>query len=244
MLKQSVRSQKKGKERFLLPEWAEMLTFVFDKSRLIEVQVEMEQESELYRTLGDLTKRKENWKESIPFVASLLENQSSKITAKALWQIGEMGLQYPEEIIPYIARVASFLDSQEAVLRERALNALGRIGRGRFASVEPYLDKMTGLATDEQPQVRLAFIWASENIATETPDAYVERLPLFAEMLHDSDEKVRMEAPEMFRVMGKRRPQAILPYLPVLQTLSENDTNPVVRIHSAGAIRITNSQLK
>ena len=201
-------------------------------------------EKELYRALGDLTKRKEEWRESIPYVASLLENPSLKITAKALWLLGEMGLQYPEEIILHVDKIAFFLNSEEALLRERALNALGRIGRGRFASVEPYLEKMAGLATDEQPQVRLAFIWASENIATETPDAYTQNLSLFAELLHDSDDKVRMEAPEMFRVMGKRRPQLVVPYLAILQELSENDPNPVVRIHSAGAIRVTNSQLK
>ena len=201
-------------------------------------------EKELYRALGDLTKRKEVWQESIPYVASLLENPSPKITAKALWLLGEMGLQYRKEIIPHVDRIASFLDLQESLLRERALNALGRIGRGRFASVEPYLEKMAGLATDEQPQVRLAFIWASENIASETPDAYAQNLSLFAELLHDSEDRVRMEAPEMFRVMGKRRPQTVVPYLPILQELSENDPNPVVRIHSAGAIRVTNNQLK
>ena len=43
----------------------------------------------------------------------------------------------------------------------------------------------------------------------------------------------------MFRVMGKRRPQMVTPYLEVLQQLAENDPNPVVRIHSAGAIRAT-----
>ena len=32
MLKQGARSQKKGKERFLLPKWPEMLTFVFEES--------------------------------------------------------------------------------------------------------------------------------------------------------------------------------------------------------------------
>lgn len=31
-LKQSVRSQKKGKERIMLPKWPEMLIFVFDQS--------------------------------------------------------------------------------------------------------------------------------------------------------------------------------------------------------------------
>ena len=201
-------------------------------------------EKELYQALGDLTKDKALWQESIPYVASLLELQPSKITAKSLWLLGEMGLLYPADIQSYISQIASFMDSQDALLRERALNALGRIGRGRFESVEPHLEKMTGLATDEQPQVRLAFIWASENIATETPDAYAQNLSLFAEMLHDSDDKVRMEAPEIFRVMGKRRPQLVVPYLPVLQELSENDPNPVVRIHSAGAIGVTNNQLK
>lgn len=201
-------------------------------------------EKELYRALGDLTKNKEDWRNSIPDVVTLLENQSSKITAKTLWLLGEIGLQYPEEIEPYVGRIALFLDSHEALLQERALNALGRIGRGRFASIEPYLDKMVSLARDENPKVRLAFIWASENIATNTPDAYAQRLPLFADLLHDSDDKVRMEAPEMFRVMGKRRPQIVVPYLSILQELSENDSNHVVRIHCAGAIRITSTQLK
>lgn len=189
-------------------------------------------------------KNKGTWRNRIPDVASLLENQSSKITAKALWLLGEMGLLYPEEISHYVVRIESFLDSQEPLLRERALNALGRIGRERFASIEPYLDKMVSLATDENFKVRLAFIWTSENIATNTPDAYAQSLPLFADLLHDSDDKVRIEAPEMFRVMGKRRPRTVVPYLPTLQELSENDPNPIVRIHCAGAIRITKTQLK
>ena len=199
--------------------------------------------NEIYRSLGALTKRKDDWKESILYVASLLDNKSLKITAKALWLLGEMGMNYPEEILPCISQIASFLDSSEALLQERALNALGRIGRARFASVEPYMEKMWDLAKHEIPQVRLAFIWASENIATNTPDAYGHSLPLFAELLHDSDDKVRMEAPEMFRVMGKRRSEKVRPYLEILQSLAENDPNPVVRIHSAGAIRITNETL-
>ena len=196
----------------------------------------------LYRELGALTKKKENWKESIDLVGSLLEHQSPKITAKALWLLGEMGLLYPEEIVHYVERIASFLDSQNDLLRERALNALGRIGRARFDTVRPYFEKMLGLASDDCPRVRLSLIWASENIATNTPDVYEQYLPVFAELLHDKDDRVRMEAPEMFRVMGKRRPQLVMPYLNRLHWLAENDTHPVVRIHSAGAIRITQSE--
>lgn len=200
-------------------------------------------DKELYRELGALTKKKEEWRGKIPYVGSLLDvganndSPSTKITAKGLWLLGEMGLQYPEETAPYAEKISSFLDSQEDLLRERALNALGRIGRARFETVKPYWDRMFTMAKDDNPRVRLAFIWASENIATNTPDAYESQLPLFAELLHDPDEKVRMEAPEMFRVMGKRRPQWVTPYLEDLKLLSENDPNPVVRIHCAGALR-------
>ncbi len=195
-------------------------------------------DKELYRELGSLTKRKEDWKAKIAYVGSLLENHSPKIAAKALWLLGEMGLLYPEKTAPFVEKIASFLDSQEDLLRERALNALGRIGRARFETVKPYWKKMFERATDDNPRVRLAFIWASENIATNTPDAYESHLPLFAELLHDTDDKVRIEAPEMFRVMGKRRLQWVKPYLEELQRLVENDVNPVVRIHCAGAIRM------
>ena len=193
---------------------------------------------DLYRELGTLTKRKEDWQANIAYVGSLLENQSPKITAKALWLLGEMGLQYPDEIAPYVGKIATFLDAQDDLLRERALNALGRIGRTRFETVKPFWERMFSLATDDNPRIRLAFIWASENIATNTPDAYESRLPLFAELLHDQNDKVRMEAPEMFRVMGKQRPQWVKPYLEELQRLAEADANPVVRIHCAGAIRM------
>ena len=194
-------------------------------------------EQELYGQLGALTKRKEAWRDAIPFVGALLETPSPKITAKALWLLGEMGLKHPGEVAPFAAKIASFLDSPDGQLRERALNALGRIGRARFETVKPHWDKMTGLAADGNPRVRLAFIWASENVATNTPDPYRDCLPLFAALLHDPDDRVRMEAPEMFRVLGKRRPCFVEPYLETLQALALRDPHPVVRIHSAGAVR-------
>ena len=41
-------------------------------------------DKELYRELGALTKRKEDWQGNIAYVGSLLEKHSPKITAKAL----------------------------------------------------------------------------------------------------------------------------------------------------------------
>ena len=194
-------------------------------------------ESELYKSLGALTKDKERWEENILLVASLLTSDSTRILAKALWMLGEMGLAFPESVKEHIPAVAAFLDSEDSLLRERAVNALGRIGRGRFESIEPYWASLFRFACDEAPAVRLAFIWASENIATNTPDPYKEHIAVYAELLHDSDEKVRMEAPEIFRVLGKRRPDFVKPYLANLRDISESDPNRVVRIHCLGALK-------
>ena len=194
-------------------------------------------ETELYKELGALTKEKDRWKESIPYVLSLLTHDSVKIQAKALWLLGEMGLIYPETVQDAVPAIASFLDSPEPLLRERAVNALGRIGRSNYHVVEQYWTDLFRFATDEEPKVRLGFIWASENIATNTPDIYREHMPVFAKLLHDADDKVRMEAPEIFRVLGKRRPEFVKPYLEKLKRISETDDNRVVRIHCHSAIK-------
>ena len=199
-------------------------------------------ESELYKELGELTKDKERWKESIPYVSSFLTHDSVKIQAKALWLLGEMGLAYPQSVKDAVAMVVSFLDNPEPLLRERAVNALGRIGRAEYSLIEPYWVGLFRFASDEEARVRLSFIWASENIATNTPDIYEEHMPVFEKLLHDADDKVRMEAPEIFRVLGKRRPEFVRPYLEQLRQISETDENSVVRIHCLGAIKAAESK--
>lgn len=194
-------------------------------------------DSELYKSLSELTKNKSVWEEQIPYVESQLTSESVKIKSKALWMLGEMGLAFPSSIKNSVDAIASFRNSTEPILRERAINALGRIGRGCFNSVEPYWNDLFRFAHDEDASVRLAFIWASENIATNTPDPYKDHMPLFAELLHDSDDRVRMEAPEIFRVLGKRKPDFVKPYIDQLQSIAETDSNRVVKIHCQGAIR-------
>ena len=194
-------------------------------------------ESELYKELGSLTKEKDRWEESIPYVSSLLDSESEKIQAKALWLLGEMGLRYPMSVRDAAPKVASFCDSPIPLLRERAVNALGRIGRSDYRLIEPYWAGLFRFASDEEAKVRLSFIWASENIATNTPDIYERHMPVFEKLLHDADDKVRMEAPEIFRVLGKRRSEFVRPYVEQLQQISETDENRVVRIHCLGAIK-------
>ncbi|MBO7700884.1 MAG: HEAT repeat domain-containing protein [Eubacteriaceae bacterium] len=194
-------------------------------------------ESELYRELVILTDERDRWEESVPFVSSLLLNGSVKIQAKALWLLGETGLVHPMSVKEVLPSVASFLEREEPLLRERALNALGRTGRGSFAVIEPWWVSLFRFASDEEPKVRLAFIWASENIATNTPDVYGDHMHVFETLLGDADDRVRMEAPEIFRVLGARRPAFVMPYLDKLRHMSTSDENPVVRVHCLGAIR-------
>ena len=194
-------------------------------------------ESDLYKELGTLTKDRERWETSIPYVSSLLSHDSVKIQAKALWLLGEMGLTYPRSVQDAVSDIAAFCDSPVSILRERAVNALGRIGRGNYILIEPFWEDLFRFASDEDPKVRLSFIWASENIATNTPDIYEKHMSVFAELLGDTDDKVRMEAPEIFRVLGKRRAEFVRPYLNQLQQMAETDQNRVVRIHCQGAIK-------
>ena len=198
--------------------------------------------AELYKELGALTKDRSRWEESALYVASLLAHESPKIQAKALWLLGETGLAYPQvtqDMVDVVPAIASFCGSPEPLLRERAINALGRIGRGSYQAVEPYWMGLFRFASDGEAKVRLAFIWASENIATNTPDIYEDHMAVFEKLLHDEDDKVRMEAPEIFRVLGKRRPEFVRPFLGQLRELSETDENPVVRVHCLGAIKAT-----
>lgn len=198
-------------------------------------------ERKLYSELGLLTKNKNQWDEKIHDVGSLLTGSSPKITAKALWMLGEMGLQYSEKIAPYVDKIASFLESRDDLFRERSVNALGRIGRANFKLIVPYFDFLFQRATDSCPNVRLSFIWASENIATTTAEAYQGHISVFAMLLDDENDRVRIEAPEIFRVIGKRRPEYVAQYIEKLRYLTEHDDIKVVRVHAKGAIKAIES---
>lgn len=194
-------------------------------------------ESELYKELGELTKNKERWEADVPYIPPLLSHDSVRIKAKALWLLGEIGLVYPLSVSGHVSEIASFLDSEKPLLRERAVIALGRIGRGSYSLVEPYWADLFRFACDKEANVRLAFIWASENIAVNNPDPYENHMAVYAGLLQDKDDRVRMESPEIFRVLGKRRPDLVKPFREQLRRISETDSNRVVRIHCSGAMK-------
>ena len=199
----------------------------------------------ILKKLREITKDKNHWSETIDYVGEKLDEEYSvEVRAKALWLLGEMGLNYPVQVKQYVEDIADYMDDNHMKLRERSLNALGRIGRTDKDMILPYFDELMTMGNDESDDVRLAFIWACENIATNAPELFCESLNIFYELLFDSGERVRMEAPEMFRVMGKRKPEQVKPYLEKLEWISENDEHRVVRIHSAGAVRVTKKALE
>ena len=199
----------------------------------------------ILKKLREITKDKNHWSESIAYVGEKLDEEYSvEVRAKALWLLGEMGLNYPVQVKQYVEDIADYMDDNHMKLRERSLNALGRIGRADKDMILPYFDELMTMGNDESDDVRLAFIWACENIATNAPELFCESLNIFYELLLDSGERVRIEAPEMFRVMGKRKPEQVKPYLEKLEWISENDEHRVVRIHSAGAVRVTKKALE
>ena len=55
-----------------------------------------------------------------------------------------------------------------------------------------------------------------------TLDVYAEHMPIFGKLLHDADERVRMEAPEIFRVLGKRRPEFVRLHIELLRWLRQD----------------------
>ena len=49
----------------------------------------------------------------------------------------------------------------------------------------------------------------------------------------------RLKEAELYKDLGKRRPEFIITYIEQLQKMAESDSNHVVRIHSLGAIKAT-----
>jgi len=199
----------------------------------------------ILKELRDLTKDRQSWKVNIDCVADKLNNAySNAVKAKALWLLGEMGLRHPKEIEGYVEDIVSYMDNDDSKLRERSVNAIGRIGRADKNLIISHLDKLMDMRLDESENVRHAFVWACENIASTAPELFCEKLDIFYDMIFDSGQKVRIEAPEMFRIIGKQKPDYVMPYLEKLEWIAQNDEKRIVRIHSAGAVRITKKALK
>ena len=162
--------------------------------------INSKEDKDILKEIREITKNKEKWEDIIDSVAFFLnENSSIVVKSKILWLLGEMGLNYPNKVRIYIEDIVSYLEDKHPKLRERAVNALGRIGRADKNLIIPYLDKIMKMRKDDIGDVRLAFVWACENIATNAPELFCEEMNMFYEMIQDKYVRVRIEAPEIFR---------------------------------------------
>jgi len=140
----------------------------------------------ILKELRAITNDKANWKTAIDDVAAKLGKQYSEdVKAKALWLLGEIGLHYPSLLQPYIKQIADYLRDDNPKLRARSVNALGRIGRADKALILPYFEAVIKMCSDTAETVRLAFVWACENIATNAPELFCDKLDLFYALISD-----------------------------------------------------------
>ena len=68
-------------------------------------------------------------------------------------------------------------------------------------------------------------------------------MEIFAKLLDDEKIRVRRESPEIFRVIGKRLPALVAPYIQKLKEMSKTDPDNIVRIHADGAIKTSIKQI-
>lgn len=180
----------------------------------------------------------ESVKEFIPYVKELLNNQSDVILEKVLWTLGQVGCNAPFLVNDCIDKIEPLLKHSATKVRCNAVWCLGRIGRNDAEVAKKEVKKIMEIANDEMPEVRMNVIWAAENIAVNNPELFTDYFSVFLKLLDDSDTQyVRREAPEIFRVLGKRKvyvPESI----PKLEKMAESDEDRVVRIHSAGALKL------
>ena len=94
-------------------------------------------ESDLYKELGVLTRNRDKWEDSIPYVSTLLSHDSIKIQAKALWLLGEMGFSYPASARDCIGKIVFFLDSDIICIRQFTVNEFVKISQLWYQLIDP-----------------------------------------------------------------------------------------------------------
>lgn len=186
--------------------------------------------------LREIEKDKTVWKANFTFVCSCLDDAETQ--PKAIWMIGEICFAFPELLTDSLfEQLKSFSKSTRILLCERAICAIGRIGRSNGQMVKTYIDDLLLNLQSPESTIRMNTIWASENIATAHPDFFEGRINAFIPCLYDKNERVRMEAPEIFRVIGKRQPMLAIPFAEMLEKIAQSDENRVVRLHAQGALK-------
>ena len=136
-------------------------------------------------------------------------------------------------------------DDYSVAVKAKALWLLGEMGLKYPKEIECHVNDIASYLENDDSKLRERSANAIGRIGRADKDLVIVYMDKLMKMKEDESSNVRhaIEAPEMFRVIGKIRPNCVKPYLEKLEYFAENDENPVVRIHSAGAIRITKKAL-
>jgi len=173
----------------------------------------------------------------IPAVVSHLSHADPTVRAACCWAVGHIGRRRPDCVSTVVPQLANLAQSTSSKVREMAIWAMGVTGRAEPRIVARYLPIIVERAKDAEGEVRLSAIWACENIATQRPEWFADYLPLFIAMLDDPDTThVRGEVPELFRVIGKRRPDLVECAISELRRKLD-DSDRVTRLHAAAALK-------
>ena len=184
-------------------------------------------------------------REAIFVVAALLQpcspgaksqGSNAELRMRACWALGQIGYKAPQDILPAITPLAQCLTDEDAAVRANAVWALGRIGRVNPQAIQPILPDMMGSAGDPEVQVRSNFLSASENIATDQPEWLLPYLPILIRLLDDEDTRsIRRQAPELFRIIAKKRPEMLGEAAGKLESMLD-DPDEIVRLNASRAL--------
>jgi len=181
--------------------------------------------------------------EDIDFLTQNIKSTDNEIVEEIYWAIGQIGINKSEKIEHLINYAFDDLENECPIIRENALFAIGRTGRANVNLIKDRINEIIKMNNDNNSKVRMAMIWACENIANSKADLFEPYITIFEDMLDDEDEQyVKKEIPEIFRVIGKNNPELVEQSLEKLKG-KLNDNNKVMRIHIKGAIKIIEKRI-
>ena len=124
---------------------------------------------------------------------------------------------------------------------------------------EENIPYVSSLLNHGSVKIQAKSLWLLGEMGFEYPDSIQDTVPSIVAFCESGNALLReravnaigrigrskyslIEPPEIFRVLGKHRPEFVIPYIEQLQKMAESDSNRVVRIHSLGAIKATTTK--
>lgn len=192
---------------------------------------------EAHSALSEIMGSRMLWKFYVPHVwYACLNGEPTSVRISAFSILGEIGMEYPELVRNAMTDLIIMLSDPNEKIRAAAVYTLGRIGRSDFDLVIGCIGEILKLTDDPYTEVRMAVVRGAENITEGAARKLYPYLPIFALMLSDREEEIRLEVPSIFRRMAELGAGDLSAYLPVLREMAHNDINRAVRLRAEAAV--------